>query len=143
MTAVWIQIGAVQIKQSHGTEGAESTAASYELSLQFTGPTSIQADLKKGTHVVKKQTFTADTVEKLLPTLSAGLKSMRQATASGAAASSLRTIGGSAPMISISSAFLTPKKGVPYGTLVSVMDVMRQNQMINLGVVPPATRGED
>jgi len=28
MTAVWLEVGALQVKQSHGTEGAASTAQS-------------------------------------------------------------------------------------------------------------------
>ena len=41
----------------------------------------------------------------------------------------------------ISSALITPKAGVPYGDLVSIMDVLRKHQIVNLGVVPAGAGG--
>ena len=42
ITAVWIEIGSVEIKQSHGTEGKASKKISYDLDLVYQNPTKLR-----------------------------------------------------------------------------------------------------
>src|SRR5262245_36431074 len=53
MTAVWVQIGAVQVKQTYGTEGAD-TSKELEAEVRFSGPLSLSLSVKKAGRVVKE-----------------------------------------------------------------------------------------
>jgi len=121
MTAVWMQIGALQIKQSHGTEAAEAAKVSYEVDARFSGPGSVQVLFKKTGRVVDKIEVKAATSEQLATELDGRLGAWIKTRSQG---------------IPVSAAMLTPAGGVSYGELVNVMDVFRKNQIVNLGVVP-------
>src|SRR3954466_3769028 len=58
MTAVWVQLSTVQVKQSHGTEAGAS--GTYELDLRFGGPTSVEMVLKKNGKNFKKASFKSE-----------------------------------------------------------------------------------
>ncbi len=47
ITAVWIQIGTVEIKQSHGTEAADTKKESLDLDVVYKDPTQLNVNLKK------------------------------------------------------------------------------------------------
>lgn len=127
MTAVWLQIGSVQVKQSHGTV-AGAAAGPYELDLKFNGPTAFQVSIKKGSKTVKSGTFKGDDLGHNLQELDAQLKQWLEALKKGVKPEEAKTL--------VSAAMVTPKAGVPYGTLVAAMDVLRDNEISNLGVVP-------
>src|SRR5262245_9386922 len=55
LTAVWISVGAVQIKQSHGTEAAVQTKDQFEVSVRFETASKIFVELKKGKAIAKRQ----------------------------------------------------------------------------------------
>lgn len=120
MTAVWIQIGSVQIKQSHGTEGAALSAQSYELDVQLMTPQEVQVTVKRGAKVAQKITASPTELGPKLESLIKGL-------------------GGPKKDL-ISAAMLTPRQGVSYGDMVGVMDILRKNQIVNLGVYPAKNR---
>ena len=128
MTAVWTQIGSVQVKQSHGT-AAGAPAGPYELDLKFSGPAAFQVSIKRGAKTVKQAAIKGEDLNANLQALDAQLKQWLEVLRKGAKtpeeAKSL-----------ISAAMVTPKTGVPYGTLVAAMDVLRDNEISNLGVVP-------
>ena len=123
MTAVWIQIGAVQVKQARGTDAAATPANTYEIELKFQSATVATLEMKKGAKVAKSIKINAKEEAGLLAQLDSGVKTL------------VAHAGGNA-QTSISAAMLTPKVGVTYGTLVNVMDVLRKNQIVNLGVHP-------
>ncbi len=128
MTAVWIQVGSMEVKQAQGTE-AQSNESGMELSLSFTSPTGLQAQLKKGGRVVRSNLFQGTTVAELRDRLEVGLPGL----VLGAEAQSNTHEGlGHA----VASARVTPKAGVSYGDLIGVMDVLRKHRIVNLGVVP-------
>jgi biopolymer transport protein ExbD len=129
MTAVWIQIGSVQIKQSHGTEGALTQKNQYELDLKFTGPQALDLNLKQNGKIVKKMHYQGANPEAFLSSLDIGIKGVL---------GSVMTKGVDASRASefIANAMVTPLRGVSYGDLVSVMDILRKNKIVNLGVVP-------
>lgn len=118
MTAVWIEVGSLQVKQSHGTEGAASTATSHELDLQVVSANQAELVLKKGGRAVRKQKISGASAEEL-------------ASALDQAVAGLPVEKGG-----ISAAMITSSAAVSYGDLIRVMDALRRNQVVNLGVVP-------
>ena len=53
ITAVWIEIGALEIKQSTGTEAADSTKKTYDLDIVYSSPQLVNLNLKKGGKRIK------------------------------------------------------------------------------------------
>src|SRR5690349_16878240 len=82
MTAVWVQIGALQVKQSHGTAGAASTGP-YELDLRFSSATGFDVFLKKGTKTVKKAAIKNEDLDLSLTQLDTQLKGWMESIRKG------------------------------------------------------------
>lgn len=109
MTAVWIQLASMQVKQSHGTE-ATDTKGLVDLLLQFKNPTEVTIKTKKdgkalGSHEIAIQNldgFLSDLVAKN----------------------------------SIGTAMMTPHASIIYGDMIKVMDVFRKNKIFNIGIAP-------
>jgi len=127
MTAVWIQLGTVQVKQSHGTDAAASTKDQVELSVKFTGSSKISLSFQSKGRRLKEITFQDAQIEGLVEKMRAGLPG------------ELAKLGLSAKG-SVASALLTPSTELGYGNLVSVMDILRGQGILNLGVVPNGGR---
>jgi biopolymer transport protein TolR len=121
MTAVWLEVGSLQVKQSHGTDAAPSPAQSQELTLKVVSATQAELILKKGGKPVQKASIKADSATALAKQLDQNVGGWIR--------------GGAA----ISAAMIETTSAVTYGDLVQVMDSLRRNQVVNLGVVP-ATR---
>lgn len=125
MTAVWMQIGALQIKQSHGTEAAAAPQQSYEVDARFSGASVLAVSIKKLGRVVEKIDVKGSTTEAITAELDRRLSNWIRTKSQG---------------IPVSAAMLTPAVGVSYGQLVSVIDVFRKNQIVNLGIVPVSVK---
>lgn len=121
MTAVWTQLGSVQVKQANGTEGAESTKTNLDLDAKFVSGNQLALTVKSGTKVLKTVSVTAADTPQFLGQLDTQIRALQE---------SLKSQG------EISAVMITPKAGVDYGSLISVMDVLRKNRLVNLGVVP-------
>ncbi|NDD92248.1 biopolymer transporter ExbD [bacterium] len=122
MTAVWIEVGSLQVKQSHGTEGPAAVSQSHEIDLAVSSSTTLELTIKKGGKVVQKQQLKAASVEELSTQLNGALVSFVSSPA-----------GKAAP---VSAAMITSTASVSYGELIRIMDALRRNQIVNLGVVP-------
>ena len=127
MTAVWVQLSTVQVKQSHGTEAGP--AGAYELDMRFGGPTTLELALKKNGKPFKKAAFKNDDYKALLASVDGQLTSWLSGI-------SAKPEPGQPAVSPVSAAMVSPKAGVSYGNLVSAMDVLRKHQIVNLGVVP-------
>jgi biopolymer transport protein TolR len=127
ITAVWIQVGSVQVKQSKGTD-APAASQLLDLDVKFASPTAIDLLVQKSGRVVKKLSVQAATAGELPAKLDQSLGTLVAALSGGKAASPF------------GAAMLTPRPGVSYGDLVQVMDSLRRHQIINLGVVPVSER---
>ncbi len=128
MTAVWMQISTLQVKQSHGTEGAASKPGDMELDVQFGGPNKVQLALKKNGKAFKKAAFEGAEFSAVLASMDSQLTSWLGAPT--------KVDTGKPAVSQVSAAMVTPKAGVTYGNLVSAMDVLRKHHIVNLGVVP-------
>lgn len=114
MTAVWTQLSAVQVKQANGTEGAADTAQSMDLDVKFVSSEALALTLKKSGKAIQ-------TVQSALADLDGTIQAIQ---------------AGVAGKGEISAVMITPNHGVDYGTMVTVMDTLRKNRLVNLGVVP-------
>lgn len=118
ITAVWIQIGTVEIKQSHGTEAAAEKKNSFDLDLVFKNPKELRLNLKKDGKHVKVIDVKSESNEDMLSKLNDAIVAQV-----------------SNKKIEIAVATVTPRSTVNYGQLISTLDVLRKNQIVNIGVL--------
>ena len=123
ISAVWVQIGTVEIKQSHGTDAPAVAKNSFDLDLVFKSPSEIKISMKKDGKQVKTLDVKSVNPEALAKELNAALVSQI-----------LKTNDKNSQKIEIAVATVTPKSTVNYGQLVSALDVLRKNQIVNIGV---------
>jgi biopolymer transport protein ExbD len=123
MTAVWIQLGTVQVRQSHGTDAAAPAKDQVELSVRFVGASKVSLSFQSKGRKIKEISYQDAQPEGLVQKMRAGLPG------------EFAKLGLNAKG-KVASALLTPSTELGYGNLVSVMDLLRQQGIFNLGVVP-------
>ncbi len=121
ITAVWIEIGTVEVKQSHGTEAAAEKKETYDLDLVFQSPTQLSLNLKKNGKRVQNFDVKGENFEGMLAALNSNI------------AQNVLTFKNQT--IEIATATVTPRSTVDYGNLISTMDVLRKNHIINIGIL--------
>jgi biopolymer transport protein TolR len=128
MTAVWIQVGSLQVKQSHGSEAAATPKESLEMSVRMTHANSAEVILKKSTGAVQKKV-----------TVNGANEAEFHAHMTDAVAAMIKapnTAAGIAQTVNVASAMVKTHAEVPYSEMVAVLDVLRKNQIVNIGVDP-------
>jgi biopolymer transport protein ExbD len=115
MTAVWIELGILEVKQTYGT-AAEANAESLELEISFRSPKSLTLSLKRNGKVDKKFPVDANSAEALPEELQSKLTPL------------LAQAG--IPK----SAVINTSNGVTHGDVVAIMDSLRKNKILNLGL---------
>lgn len=121
ITAVWIEIGTVEVKQSHGTSAATEKKETFDLDLVFKTPQEITLNLKKNGKRVQSMKVAAETQEDTLVQLNEAIVS--------------KVLTFKNKTIEIATATVTPRSTVDYGNLISAMDILRKNQIVNIGVL--------
>ena len=121
ITAVWLEIGTVEIKQSHGTEAPESKKETFDLDVVFQGATKARLNLKRNGKRIKKIDITDASFDSFLAKLET------------AVTTEVLLIKEKA--VTIASATITPRSTVNYGHLISTLDVLRRNKIVNIGVL--------
>ena len=121
ITAVWIEIGTVEVKQSHGTEAAAEKKDSYDLDLVFKDPTQMRLNLKKNGKRVRKVDVKGENFESMLASLNTAITGKFLTNKKG--------------LIKVATATVTPRSTVDYGSLISTLDILRKNQIMNIGVL--------
>jgi biopolymer transport protein TolR len=121
ITAVWIEIGTVEVKQSHGTSANQEKKETFDIDLVFKDPTEMSLNLKKNGKRVQSLKVKAENFEDMLVQLN-------------------QTIIGQVltfkkKSIEIATATVTPRSSVNYGSLISTLDVLRKNRIVNIGVL--------
>ncbi len=122
VTAVWIQIGSVEIKQSHGTEAAAEKKDSLDLDVVYKDPTQLSLNLKKNGKQFKSIPVSGETHEAVVAKLNTIITTEVLSTKNGEKAE-------------IGVATITPRSTVNYGQLVSTLDILRKNKIVNIGVL--------
>ncbi len=118
MTAVWMELSAIQIKQEAGTESFSKSENSEVLNLNFLS----QKQIEIVSTISKNSTrfiISGKTYEELLILLGNYLNKTTRSQ--------------------INSARVKTKAGVTYGQLVSILDLLRNHGILNLGIVPVRT----
>jgi biopolymer transport protein TolR len=126
ITAVWIEIGTVEVKQSHGTEAQESKKQTYDLDLVYKTQTSLGVSLKMDGKIVKRFDVKGNDFSEAMTNLNKIITD--------------QVLTFQNKVIEVATATITPKSGVNYGDLISTMDVLRKNNIVNIGVL--SARGE-
>lgn len=121
ITAVWIEIGTVEVKQSHGTDAKESKKVSYDLDLVFKNPTAMHLNLKRNGRTVKRYKVKGEDFKSTMAQLNSTITS--------------KVLTYKNKVIEIAAATITPRTGVNYGDLISTLDVLRKNKIVNIGVI--------
>ena len=122
MTAVWTQLGSVQVKQANGTDAAETPLQqTVDMDLKFNGAHEAVITMKKAGKVAKTVKVSGATDSEISAQLNSQLQDIRL---------ELNRDG-----LKVSSVFLTAAEGVNYGSMVALMDVFRKNEMSNIGVI--------
>ena len=129
MTAVWFQVTAVPVKQSHGTDGA-AAGAGYDLEVLFTDTNQIEMKLLRNGRRYQRARLKGDDTKALIPQVETTLNKWFTAITPKKSPADFKA--GSL----ITTAMVTPRHGVSYGDLVATMDVLRGKDIVNLGVVP-------
>lgn len=121
ITAVWIEIGAVEIKQSKGTEAAASKKITYDLDLVYKSPTDLRLNLKKNGRRVKAFKVKTEDERSFQVSLNETIQN--------------KVLNFRNKAIEIATATVTPRTTVNYGHLVQTLDTLRKNEIINIGVL--------
>jgi len=121
ITAVWIDIGSVEIKQSHGTEAAASKKISYDLDVVFRSPTQLRLNLKRNGKRVRAFNVKGEDFQSVLANMDQTITS--------------KVLNYKNKAIEIASATITPRSSVSYGDMVSALDVLRKNAIVNIGIL--------
>lgn len=123
MTAVWTQLGAVQVKQANGTSAAQTKPSeTVDVDVKFVSATEAHFTVKKAGKVMKQFKAVGASEAQLTASADQELKSLKE----GLAAIHLK----------VTTVMLTPSQDAPYGLMVRLMDAFRRNEMVNIGVVP-------
>ena len=121
ITAVWIEVGSVEIKQSHGTAAAASKKISYDLDLVYKSAKEMKLNLEKNGKRVRSIKVTGTTETEFQASLDNLIKN--------------KVLNIKNKVIEIATATVTPRSTVNYGSLVQTLDTLRNNSIINIGVL--------
>lgn len=121
ITAVWIEIGTVEVKQSHGTAASVEKKDTYDLDLVLRSPTEVSLALKKGGRRIQRLGLKGKNFEELLEQLHSTIVT--------------KVLVLKKNPIKIATATVTPRSSVDYGQLIQALDILRRNQIINIGIL--------
>jgi biopolymer transport protein TolR len=121
ITAVWIEIGSVEIKQSHGTEAAASKKVSYDLDIVFQDLKNMRLNLKRNGKRVKSFKVKGENFQDVLANVDNVITN--------------KVLNFRKKAIEIATATIMPRSTVNYGDMVSTIDVLRKNDIINVGII--------
>ena len=117
ITAVWVQLGVLEVKQTQGTSASVGKDG-FEIGLVLLNNQTVRMELKKNGRVIRKQKVQGETLDSLQSSIQEVTKKYRTLSKE-----------------QVTSAILTPHKSVNYGHLVALMDILRRNDVTNLGVL--------
>lgn len=119
ISAVWIQVASLDIKQTHGTDAAASKKDSFEISMDYTRPDRMTVILKKNNRRIGRKRIKAKDHDEMMDKAKAIVASW---------------VNGKKKR-KIDSAFVKPIRGIEYGQMIQALDVLRSNNIKNIGVM--------
>ena len=108
----------LEIKQSHGTETKANSKKTYELNVNFQSDKQLVATIKSGRKRAKRFKIKDENVETVLAKFETELKEW---------------LGNR--KVEIGQALIKPSKKVIYENLVKALDILRSQNITNLGVL--------
>jgi biopolymer transport protein ExbD len=123
MTAIWVEIGSIQIKQVLGTAGPAVTSEAVDLQVRFQANKDLEVQLEKGGKVVQKFLIDGESQEQKMQRFSQYMSQLTGAVMSEASPPSL-------------TARVVPASGANYADLISVLDVIKGFGISSLAVIP-------
>ena len=127
ITAVWIQIGSVEIKQGYGTEAAAQPKNNFEMDLTFQGPNSANLLVKRNGRRFRRYRIRGGSFEEMKTKLGESLDTFMNQKRKNP--------------IQVSALMVTTKPSVQYGQLIESLDIFRNHSISNIGVVPVPIKG--
>jgi biopolymer transport protein TolR len=121
VSAVWVQVSSMDLKQSHGTEAAAPTETA-ELDVDFTGPGSAKVSVKKGGRILKQTVVKKAEIKELVESVGLAVISFKQ----------LPALKNS----KIESVLVGTHLKVTHGEMVAMLDGLRIHGFNNIGVKP-------
>ncbi len=126
MTAVWVEMGSIELKQALGTSAAETTSQSYDVVVKFSSQNSI-VEINRGGQLVKSYPINGGEMNDKLSSLTNIVSTLMQ---------TLNSAATDPNVIPDITGRVFPDKSLSYVDLISIMDVLRSNGVARLGVVP-------
>ncbi len=131
MTAVWMEIGGVNIKQLVGIDAPKDAQNTYEMEIKYVKPQALELSLKRAGMRDQVLKVEAESNELRLTKLRAVVTAFASSLPVSAVTDLKAKLGQA-----ISAARVTTQAGVSYGEIVSVMDTLRDLGIVSLGLVP-------
>lgn len=126
MTAIWIEIGSVQVKQMLGSNAAAVTTEAIDLEVRMKEDSSLELVVEKGGRPIQNYVLAGVPFNDQVVQLSDRVMTIVMALNSEATA-------GNPPNI---TARVIPSKTFDYASLVTVLDTLKSNGVGQLAVVP-------
>lgn len=118
ITAVWVQLGILEIKQSQGTSASVSKQGGFEIGVILVNPKTVRMELRQNGRLKRKKKITGKDLLQLQAAITKVTQKFRAFAKNR-----------------VTAALLTPNQNVDYGHLVAIMDTLRRNEITNLGVI--------
>lgn len=128
MTAVWVEMGSIEMKQALGTSANETTSQSYDVVVKFTDKVST-VEIHRGGSLVQTFPISGTALNDKLISLTNVVSVMMNTV-------SQSTGGGNTAALPDVTGRVFPDASLSYADLISIMDVLRTNGLSRLGIVP-------
>ncbi len=125
MTAIWVEISSIQIKQILGTAAPAVTKDAVDLQVRFLPGKDMSVQLERAGQVVQSFKVSGDSYEQKLNQLSNYVGTLMNAL--------LTAQSGEGPNV---TARIIPSASFNYAELIQVLDMIRGYGIANLAVVP-------
>ena len=122
ISAVWVQIGSLEIKQSYGTIASSTPKVNFEMDLVFDSEKSSQILVKRNGRRFKKIRAKGENFHEMKSKLEESLEKFFNQKKSHP--------------IKVSTLMVTTKPSVLYGQLVEILDIFRKQSISNIGIIP-------
>jgi biopolymer transport protein TolR len=122
MTAIWIEVGSISLRQLVGSEGFDKNHP-VELQLKLNDEKSFQLSVEQGGRVMQNVTIAGDNFEQARSRLSQAVGQIQGA------------VMNQDPNLQI-SARVVPSAAVSYGSMISLLDILKGYGLSALAVVP-------
>ena len=122
ITAVWVQIGSMEIKQSYAKSAANPPKVNFEMDLMFKNEKSSQILVKRNGRRFRRMRVKGENFQEMKSNLQESVTAFLKQHEKKS--------------IKISSLMVTTSPSLLYGQLVEVLDIFRNSSISNIGLVP-------